>query len=362
VNAFLLFLNIVTRGSSPWFLYVLGAMSIPLGLHAVLKTRRSRLQANLEQFTATPSLPQPDELEDPEDLRRAIPGAVAPVDQIGHDLPDPVFRPLRRLHAGRTTFLAFATIGATTSGYLFLINALTGGSFWSIIPAVSIAFPLTFWGILLRGRRQRLRRQLEVAQREHPAVAGSTVSLPQGAGSIGDHPSVREAYEIRTKINSLAAESSAGSDDLMARVDEMLGEIERMARLERGFDEALAIMSVDELERERDETAQQMAQASPEIHGHYRESIDQIESQLAGLRELDRKRELVTLRLRSGVNSLRQISLDLVRLRGDQTLAELDDRIADQARELSGYLSDLQESYAELSRDLGRPESESGGL
>ena len=325
-------------------------MSIPLAMHAVIKTRRNALQSSLEEFSQTPALPSPEDLDDPDELRRSQRGEVALTDAIGHDVPESVFKPLRKLHASRTTFLTFATIGGATSGYLFLINALSGGSFWALIPAVSIAFPLTVWGILLRNRRQKLRRRLERAQEQARLAPPSAapVALPSS-----DHPALRDAQEIRAKIVGLVRTNAPGREDLIERVDGIVAEIGRLAQLERGFDDALAILPLENLRRDRDELAAQRDTASSDMRSRYEESLGQIETQITGLEDLAQKREMVALRVRAGVNSLRQVSIDLVRIKGDQTLAQLDDRIGEQADELSRYFTDLQASFDELSRELG---------
>ncbi len=348
VNGFLAFLNLVTSSSQPWVLYVLGAMSIPLGLHAVLRARRNALQASLEQFTQTPALPASDESDDPDELRRPRVNDVAVTDVMGREIPHSVFRPLRKLHRSRTAFLSLATVGATTSAYLFLINAVGGGQFWSIIPAASIAFPLAFWGVLLRNRRRKLRAQLERAQSAAPLTAPvATSALPSGT-----HQASLDAREVRAKIVELVEAHAPGRADLVSRIDSIIAEIDRLAGLERGFDEALSILPIEDLEREQDELVSQRDSAEHAMRAHYDESLSQLRSQIESLRDLRQKREMVSIRLRSGVNSLRQVSLDLVRIKGDQTLSQLDDRIGEQAEELSRYFGDLRSSYDELSREI----------
>lgn len=131
INAFLAFLDLVT-GPGLWFPYVTGAMAIPLVSHAIFRRRRDRLQKKLEgEISDNPAL------------------------------PDRMFRPFRKLHRSTTHFLLGLGSGAAISGYLFLINAMTGGSFWSIIPAASIALPIVFHGLMLRSRRQSLIRTLD---------------------------------------------------------------------------------------------------------------------------------------------------------------------------------------------------------
>lgn len=328
VNAFLLFLNVVTPPTHPWFLYVLGAMSIPLGIHAILRRRRDRLQSTLEEWTETPA-------ETPEIAR------------IGRDLPDRLYRPIRRLHRSTTGWMLSAGIAGTVSGYLLLINALTGGSFWATIPVVSLAFPVTLGWILLRNRRAKLRRQIKLAEQQ--GLPPSPAVDPKAA----DHPAVTDAKAIQGRIGALIDSANPSHRVLADQVDEIVAEIERMAGLEKSFDAALAILPLPQLERDRDQLLRERESATPALRSQYGESLTQIDAQIESLQELTRNRELLSLRLRSGVNALRQVSLDMARLKGDETLAQINDQISITADELSSYMGDLQASYEELSSELG---------
>lgn len=85
----------------------------------------------------------------------------------------------------------------------------------------------------------------------------------------------------------------------------------------------------------------------------YADAQAQVERQISGLRELESRKELLELRIRTGVNSLRQINVDLVRMQGDAALGDINRLVQERTEELSGYLNDLQQGYQELSEELG---------
>jgi len=329
VNAFLAFLNLVTGSPTPWFLYVVGAWAIPLVPHYIHKRRRDRLQKKLE---AKP------------------------------DLPERLFRPFRRLHRSATHFMMGAASAGVISGYLFMINALTGGPFWSIIPAASLALPAMFHFMIFRTRRRSMMELIEAGGEDIgrlPAGAreserATAQDRPGESAAPAEHPAMADARAIAAHIRRLV--ETAGGDvqvELLANVDELLDELSRLCELEREFSQAEGMISLTELEKNRQELrAHKDEDLPPSSRRHYDSSLAQVEQHISSYKDLAHRHELVELRIRTGVNSLRQINLDLVRLKGDATLSEVDDLVRKKTDELSGYLSDLQESYQELSDEL----------
>ncbi|MFP4113618.1 MAG: 2TM domain-containing protein [Spirochaetota bacterium] len=342
VNAFLAFLNFVTPSAHPWVLYVTGAWAIPLTVHAIWKRRRDKLQQRLERWLGAP-------VADSSGRSGVAPGA---------DLPDAVFRPLRKLHGTVSSFLVGLGVAGSVSGYLALVNILTGGSAWSAIPIASIALPVFLWSLLIPGRRKRLRAQLDAARSE--------ASLPDPGAPPAAHPAVRDARDLRDRIVRLVDENAPSQTDLIGHVDDIVGEIERLAGLEARFAEARSVLPVAELQDERGrmaERARALAEQGPgsaSVVREYETSLEQIDKQIQGLRELEQRHELLEMRLRNGVSSLRQVSLDLVRYQGEQALNELDAQLTAKADELSRQVSDMQTSYAELSHELRSPSGTGG--
>jgi hypothetical protein len=82
----------------------------------------------------------------------------------------------------------------------------------------------------------------------------------------------------------------------------------------------------------------------------YQRSMTEIEKQMHSFTELKNQKELITLRLNSAVNSLKQMQIDLARMRGISASGELSSvsLIREKSQELSHYLNDLETSYREL--------------
>jgi hypothetical protein len=101
------------------------------------------------------------------------------------------------------------------------------------------------------------------------------------------------------------------------------------------------------LEAKRDQTD------SASLKGEYGRSIAEIERQERAYKELVDQREVLGLRLGSSVNALKQLKIDMARMKalpetGERQVLE---EIRRKAGELSGYLDDLKAGYAETSKD-----------
>jgi hypothetical protein len=330
INVFLMFIDLVTRGGL-WFPYPLGGMAIALLAHAIHRRRRDRLQQKLE-----------DEI-------RRDPG-----------FPDRMLRPFRKLHRSMSQLLMGLGVGGAASGYLVLINAMAGGGFWAGIPVASIGMASMLLALMVRGRRAGLQRKLESGgdgrgeslpgrrRRAIPAAEGQALS------ATGAHPMLDEARAIEAEIVRRSSAHGAPPDELIRGVHDLVAEIESLCALAVDYAGAMAMIQVDELDRDRETLQSRLAQNQNEsLQRQYRDALEQLERQRAGFVELENRRELLELRIRTGVNALRQINVDIVRVQGDAALDEINRTVRSRTDELSGYLTDLQQSYRELSEEFG---------
>jgi hypothetical protein len=346
INAFLIFIDLITGGGL-WFPFVTGGMAIPFLGHYIHKQRKDSFQRNLEN-------------------------------RLEHEpgFPDRMFRPFRKLHRSMTHLLMGLGSAVAVSGYLFLINAMTGGRFWAIIPAASIALPAVFHTLFTRARRRALietlesggddlddrRRASRRALRQSRRRLGAAIDRPDSPPAVqspadvppGDHPMVIEAKKLEQQIVTRLPGAGSTEVELQGGVRDLVGEIERLCELSYEFAAAVRTISPSELQKDQAVlTRRQREGASETMMRQYSAALEQVERQIASLQELESRKELLDLRIRTGVNSLRQINVDLVRMQGDAALGDINQLVQSRTGELSAYLSDLQQSYEELSQDLG---------
>lgn len=333
INAFLVFIDAITRGG-PWAPFAIGAMSIPLIAHWIHKRRKERLQQKLSEVIR----------ENP-------------------DLPDRIFRPMRKHHRSGTHFLMALGSGAAISGYVFLVDFLVRGQPFALIVAASISLPLIFLGLFSRARRQALLRQIEGGGDARPPRRrerldrqrreGLPRDIPRQNTIPGVHPMLTEARRVEQEIATRIAQSGAAPDELLAGVQQLVTEIESMCSLSLEFARAVDGMPAGELQKDRATLQKKLKSADEQLSRQYADALSQVERQLLGLDELNNRRELLELRIRTGVNSLREINVGLLRIQGDAALGEVNRMVRDRTEELSGYLNDLQRTYQELSEEFG---------
>jgi hypothetical protein len=111
---------------------------------------------------------------------------------------------------------------------------------------------------------------------------------------------------------------------------------------------------MDALKRDREALeAKRTGAASQALKDEYARSIAEIARQEKACTDLEDQRELLRLRLGSSANALKQLKIDMARMKALPEAGErqaLED-IRKKASELSGYLTDLKTGYEETSAD-----------
>jgi len=99
--------------------------------------------------------------------------------------------------------------------------------------------------------------------------------------------------------------------------------------------------------------AKRSVAGSQALKDEYTRSIAEIARQEKACTDLEDQRELLRLRLGSSANALKQLKIDMARMKALPEASErqaLED-IRKKASELSGYLADLKTGYEETSAD-----------
>jgi hypothetical protein len=188
---------------------------------------------------------------------------------------------------------------------------------------------------LLRGKRVS----------DEPA-SNQVVSQPDTAGYEAEQVKQR----IVSKMNALPDNSPVG-EDFMPVLDNYIEQIKMLDLKSRELDEIMRGIPVSELQRDLHTLQKQRSESeSAKVVAEYDQSIQQIEKQQTSFAELKNEREILRLRLSSGLSQLKQMEIDLARmasLSSDDDAASLGS-LKDKSDELSQYLDDLREGYREL--------------
>ncbi|MBN1686511.1 MAG: 2TM domain-containing protein, partial [Spirochaetales bacterium] len=323
VNIFFFVVWLVTGAGHPWFLYPLGAWSIGLlnHLNPVVQKYRQR-----REVTALP------------------------------DLTEKETRYLKRMHAARTGFAAHAISAASFSAYLIMINAITGGGFpWALIPAAAmgVALILHWSGYGPKSRKMKREIQSWIA-----GDGGRRIDSPDPDGEERESPIVQEASALRRnilrQIEEMEKDHPAIAGDMRPLLDTYFQQVRQLAGKFQEIDTLLAQVPRTGLQQDRVRLKNRMEQVeSDRLKEEYEKSILEIDRQLASIKELAHNGEVLELRLTSAVNLMKQLQLDLARVKGAslQNTASFG-LLKEKSDELSRYIEDLESGYNELEKGL----------
>ena len=332
VNCGLLLINLLTSPGFLWFLFPLGGWGIGL-LHHFTEARVRE--------------------------REALDAAALP------PLTKRALARVRKLFAIRRRLRHHLSTAAGLSAFLIGLNAfLPSDGPWAAIPIVlALGPPLAIHYAVARSRRKRLRRELAEEGVALEASAADLASLPVDDPEVllSDAPLLVEAAELREAILADLQDGGAEADrwrtELQPELDTYTRHIGALLQARRELERAGARVSAAEITEELailngklDETA------SAELRREYQTAVEQYEGQLNSLRDLQERIEMIDLRAKSAVLALRQLSLDIPRLRtapaGEPAgLVSLRDK----SQELTRYLDDLRAGHQDLDDAVMRP-------
>ena len=287
---------------------------------------------------------------------------------------------------------------AATSVLLFTINMITYGGFpWFLFPVGGMGIGLVSHYPRYRAKAGRLLNRLrELAvpgatanadrrldrQRTRPGRAERGGRGGDGARENGTRPrgarrdetrrsATRPAAGTRPATGAGEAEGVVGEAevlraDILDAADESVGldrssfesvldeYLARIRQLAAARDELLASGGPADLEQTQAELRElrekESAASDDKLRAEYATSITQAEKRRRSYEELLRDEEILEVRLRSAVNMLKQMRVDVARMRGVQAAGGADrlGEIRERTEELSTYLSDLRRAYDEL--------------
>lgn len=342
VNGMLMLLNARVSPGFPWALFPLGGWGIGL----------------VEHFTSV--IRKKDKLRELEEL--------PPLDDEQLDL----FKKIQKKKDG-VWHHTVSNIG--TSLFLFMINAITSPMFWwAAIPSIFMGIGVishigryfqkkgeldemlaSTFGLSGPGWRRKLKKSSF-----RPRTRVSMENNPY-AELIEQARNARDAIvrlvgvpEKETKKRTKKEPLSISMDeDLVPILDSYLDQIEFLAKRTVEVDGIIESIPSAELKRDRDALMAKIeSHPSDILKNQYLKSLEEIDRQEASFTELKDQRELLELKMRSSVNTIKQMHLDMARLSGmsdqDETLSSR--TLREKTSELNKYLEDLKAGYAELER------------
>ena len=244
---------------------------------------------------------------------------------------------------------------------LFTINLLTSPGFlWAAIPSgimvLSFLGHLASFPVTKRGLEKKLFRLLGVDSWKELFRAGK--GRNEAVRAAGPYASIyAEAAAARDELVKEIKKGKGSDDfgkDMIPTLDRYVEQVKLLTHSVNEIDGLVNSIPVADLHKDREDLRVKMESAgSTALKEEYRRSIAEIERQEKAYKDLEDQREILRLRLGSSVNSLKQLKIDLARMKAMPQAA--DDQaiqaIRQKAAEMTGYLDDLRTGYTEATRD-----------
>jgi len=327
VNALLWYLNLTTSPHFLWAAIVSAGWGIGLVSNAA-SAIRSRVKARQAE-----ALPDLDEAQ----LK--------------------LFRDINRSDDSMLQHVASTTMVAVLLGQ---INFMTDPHFlWFLIPAgalaISVVSHLGAWIASKPRLERRFRESLGVSGGWRAAAkAGIFAGKPEF--DLGPYTELwREAERTKAAMLGENGGQDGAGEDLGPVLADYVAQIKLLAASARDIDRIVDSIPMDALARDKAELAAKEAASGPALRGEYRKNIEEIEKQERSFSELSEQREVIRLRLSSSVNQLKQMRMDIARVKaagqGGAVLGDSYDKLKSRTEELSRYLEDLRKGYDESRKD-----------
>ncbi len=265
----------------------------------------------------------------------------------------------KKINRVRDSMASHAATVLTVPTLLVLINAITSSGFWwSAIPAGIIV--LSFLGHLaafpasIGSLKKKLFKRLGVSSWGELFSTGKTRrTMTAAAGSYASF--YQEAEAARDEIiRTIKADKNSGLDkDIIPTLNKYVDQVKMLTQSVNEIDGIVSAIPLVELRHDKLDLSEKLEKAvSPALKGEYRKSIDEVDRQIRASKDLAEQGEVLKLRMRSSVNALKQLKLDMARLKAmpeSNSHAAIED-IRAKAAELAGYMEDLKTGYAESTK------------
>ncbi|MCE5257134.1 MAG: 2TM domain-containing protein [Spirochaetaceae bacterium] len=342
VNAVLWFVNTRYTAGIPWasFVSVLWGLGI---LESLSSLRLSSRQIKEIEAVGTLGEEQTKELKTINDERLAI----------------------RKSVFGTLNFAAIMTCIAS-----FTIP----WSPWLAIPVGISAISTVTKLITFVATNPRKRQKFLQQAKDHPAPLDTGISDDFGSSETKNLGRYRDLYadaiDSAADIeNALQKSDPALATEIRPDLQKCVNQVLLLAKSANELDSIIADIPMDALRKDKANLIAKRDQAQSPLRLEYEESIAEIEKQEASFKSLQDQKEIINLRLRSSVNQLNQLKLDLAKARilssetgkaeGETALKAVQQRVEELARNVEDFSQGLREATRDPFDDL---EKESNSL
>lgn len=265
----------------------------------------------------------------------------------------------KKLNRVRDSMAMHTASTLTVPVLLGIINLSYAGGrdfLWFLIPTVFMVLSFISHLGSFGGTRAKLQREILADQ----GVEGGWRNIfrvgrtRRAMGTaMGDYTSLYEEAERAKEAILREIKGSAYDADMGPSLDAYVGQVKLLAQSANEIERIVGAIPMQDLSKDKAVLeAKASSASSPSMAEEYQRSIEEIDKQEKSYGDLQNQSELIKLRLSSSVNQLKQMRLDVARLKaagedGTGGVGELKRR----TDELSTYLQDLRKGYDENLQD-----------
>ena len=240
--------------------------------------------------------------------------------------------------------------------FLAGINIITYSSFfWAAIPATVIYLHYFINLSAARQRRAGLLAELaDMGVPVHQLEGAVRLELSFQDRTTNFNPMQAEAEYLKGAVLaqiSRMPDKSALGENFEQVLDDYVMQVVKLSERDVEIHETFAALPVTNMESELLELQRQYDNTgSPDIRVELKRSMESVRRQHESYLDLQRQQQLLKAKLVGAINSLRQLQLDLVRIKHSTEMNELPpvNQLLDQSGEINQYLSDLEAEYRRL--------------
>lgn len=284
------------------------------------------------------------------------------------ELGDEETKELKAINKERESIVSHALSAISVPAGLAIINSIVSpGQSWFVIPSLIMAgtFVLHLAGYLstMPGRMRKFLERLGIeggmrGLRQHPSGRGGARSRENPA-DLGVYTELySEASSTAEEIlSSMRTMDPKAAQEMKPQLDGYLDQVLLLTRTANELDTIIGDIPMEELRKDKEGLLRKREMATGELKSTYDTGIAEIQAQEDSLVGLEQQREIIDMRIKSSVNQLAQMKMDLARARATdaQTTAlgseSALNALKQRSVELSRYIDDLREGHLEAKKD-----------
>jgi hypothetical protein len=264
----------------------------------------------------------------------------------------------RKLVKNRSAWRGHLVSNTATAVFLVALNLIVSPGFlWAVFPVAFMGIGLLSHLPAYKSKQRRLMKRLRDLGARIGGILGGKGSVSRGESGARQQavggPGA-EAEQIRQRllgsINAMPQGTPLG-EDFEPVLNNYVEQVKLLDQKNRELDEIMSGIPLADLERDLQTLQKRRDEAKSEkVVQEYDRSIMQIQKQQSSFGELKNEQEILRLRLSSSLNQLKQLEIDVARMKSmssDEEAASVA-MLKDKSQEMSQYLEDLRSGYREL--------------